>query len=68
MASIFHTPDPSLSLCCNNFMEDQDPEWRDLDYGADIGPPPETFCQFVKEYDLHFFNERAAATNKAYQR
>ena len=49
-------------------MEDQDPEWRDLDYGADIGPPPETFCQFVKEYDLHFFNERAAATNKAYQR
>ena len=68
MQSIFHTPEPSLSLCCNSFIEDQDPEWRELDYGADIGPPPETFCQFIKEYDLRMFNDQAASKSKSLQR
>ena len=47
---------PSLALVCTNFIEDQDPEWRGLDYSVDIGPPPESFNQFILQYDFKVFN------------
>ena len=64
VASIFHTPDPSMSLCCNRYIEDQDPEWRDLDYGADVGPPPETLCQFIRQYDWGIFKIEGRLMNQ----
>ena len=54
--TIWDVAPPSITLCCTNFIEDQDPEWRDLEYGADIGPPPESFCQFIMQYDFRIFS------------
>ena len=61
--TVWDMPPPSLSLCCNNFIEDQDPEWRDVDYGEDIGPPPESFCQFVMQYDFKIFSREFSISN-----
>ena len=54
--TIWDIAPPSVTLCCTNFIEDQDPEWRDLDYGEDIGPPPDSFCQFMMQYDFKIFS------------
>ena len=54
--TIWDIAPPSVALCCTSFIEDQDPEWRDLDYGTDIGPPPESFCQFMLQYDFKVFS------------
>ena len=54
--TIWDIAPPSVTLCCTNFIEDQDPEWRDLDYGEDIGPPPDSFCQFVMQYGFKIFS------------
>ena len=54
--TIWDIAPPSVTLCCTNFIEDQDPEWRDLDYGEDIGPPPDSFCQFIMQYDFKIFS------------
>ena len=66
--TIWDVAPPSITLCCTNFIEDQDPEWRDLDFGEDIGPPPESFCQFALQYDFRIFSRefsfRRDATTK----
>ena len=54
--TIWDVAPPSVTLCCTNFIEDQDPEWRDLDFGIDVGPPPESFCQFIMQYDFRIFS------------
>ena len=53
--TIWDVAPPSVTLCCTNFIEDQDPEWRDLDYGEDLGPPPDSFWQFMLQYDFKIF-------------
>ena len=35
----------------NAFTEDDDPEWRSLDYSVEVGEPPTTLCEFVRQYD-----------------
>jgi len=37
------------------YVEDEDPEWRYLDYGLDVGPPPTSFCSFLRQYSLGIF-------------
>ena len=37
------------------FIEDHDPEWRELDYSVEIGTPPENLCEFIMQYDLRIF-------------
>ena len=31
--------------------EDDDPEWRNLDYSIEVGDPPTTLWEFVRQYD-----------------
>lgn len=45
-----------LPLYAAAFIEDDDPEWRDLDYSVDIGEPPESFCEFVRQYDWKMYD------------
>ena len=35
----------------NAFTEDDDPEWRSLDYSVEVGEPPASLCEFVRQYD-----------------
>jgi len=37
------------------YIEDDEPEWRSLDYTVDVCPPPPTFCSFLRQYDLGIF-------------
>ena len=34
------------------FIEEEDPEWRDLE----VGHPPHTFCQFYLQHDCGVFS------------
>jgi len=38
------------------FVEDEEPEWRGLDYEIPVGKPPATFYSFIKQYDWHMFS------------
>lgn len=52
------TSPPSNPPCKPNtirYVEDEEPEWRYLDYGVDVGPPPTSFCSFLRQYDLGMF-------------
>ena len=46
----------SLPLVASEFIEDHDPEWRDLDYSSDVGSPPTNFCQFILQYDWNIYS------------
>jgi len=37
------------------YVEDEEPEWRFLDYRLDVGPPPSSFCAFLRQYDCGVF-------------
>ena len=52
------TEDWLLPLLAKEFIEDHDLEWRDLDYSADVGPPPTSFLLFVCQYDCKVFPKR----------
>ena len=36
--------------------EDDDPEWRGLDYSVEVGKPPVTLCEFVRQYDCTLYS------------
>jgi len=38
------------------YIEDDEPEWRSLDYSVEVCPPPPTFCSFLLQYDLGIFS------------
>ncbi len=46
-----------LPLYATSFIEDEDPEWRDLDYSVEIGEPPASLCEFVRQYDWKMYRE-----------
>ena len=52
-----------LPLIVSHYIEDQDPEWRDLDYSIDVGEPPTDFFQFVRQYDwgVYYCDKTATA-------
>jgi len=37
------------------FIEDEEPEWRGLDYHIGVGKPPTSFCSFIRQYDYNMF-------------
>jgi len=37
------------------FIEDEEPEWRELDYQIEVGKPPTSFCSFIRQYDYNMF-------------
>jgi len=39
------------------YIEDEDPEWRELNYVVPICPPPATFCSFYKQYYFGMFGD-----------
>ena len=45
-----------LPLLAKEFIEDHDLEWRELDYNADVGPPPTSFWVFMCQYDCKVFH------------
>ena len=45
-----------LPLFAKEFIEDHDLEWRELDYSADVGPPPTSFWVFMCQYDCKVFH------------
>ena len=47
----FSPPPSSL-----RYIEEEDPEWRDLDYDLEVGHPPQTFCQFYLQHDCGVFD------------
>ena len=49
---VIGSPPPS-SL---RYVEEEDPEWRDLDYDLEVGHPPQTFCQFYLQHDCGVFD------------
>jgi len=38
------------------YIEDDEPEWRSLDYTVEVCSPPPTFCSFLRQYDLGIFS------------
>lgn len=47
-------PGPGTSKSAR-FIEDEGPEWRELDYILEVGEPPTTFCEFFQQYDWNFY-------------
>ena len=43
------------------YIEEEDPEWRDLDYDLEVGHPPHTFCQFYLQHDCGVFTNSQMA-------
>ena len=41
------------------FIEDEDTEWRELDYDVEVGHPPSTFCEFYLQHDCGVFDTSA---------
>jgi len=37
------------------YIEDDEPEWRSLDYTVDVCAPPPTFCAFLRQHYLGIF-------------
>jgi len=49
-----HQPGPAPAKS-TRFVEDEGPEWRELDYILEVGEPPTTFCEFFQQYDWNFY-------------
>lgn len=54
---ILHQPGPAPAQFSKSsrFIEDEGPEWRELDYLLEVGEPPATFCEFFQQYDWNFY-------------
>ena len=52
-----------VPLYANAFIEDDDPEWRILDYSIEVGEPPSSLFEFVRQYD--YGNVCARRNNQA---
>merc|ERR1712013_759498 len=44
------------------FVEDEEPEWRELDYLVEVGKPPSSFCSFIRQYDWNLFTMDGLST------
>jgi len=45
------------------YVEDEGPEWRELDYYIEVGTPPSSFCLFFQQYDWNIYTGETL-TNK----
>ena len=48
----------------NSSAEDDDPEWRSLDYSVDVGQPPASLCEFVRQYDWTLYANFCSAQSE----
>ena len=48
----------------SKFIEDEGPEWRELDYIVEVGEPPATFCEFFQQYDWNVYRESLHLTTQ----
>ena len=48
----------------SKFIEDEGPEWRELDYILEVGEPPSTFCEFFQQYDWNVYRESLHLTTQ----
>ncbi|XP_040581194.1 uncharacterized protein [Lepeophtheirus salmonis] len=46
----------NFPLNVSSFIEDNDPEWRDLNYAAEVGDLPMCFPEFIIQYDFRCFS------------
>lgn len=46
------------------YIEDEGPEWRSLDYLLEVGQPPSTFCEFFQQYDWNFYSASYGLTTQ----
>lgn len=54
--SLIEMPSVSLGIPApRRFVEDDGPEWRELDYLVQIGTPPPTFFLFFQQYDWNIY-------------
>ena len=44
-------------------MEEEDAEWRDLDYDVEVGAPPCSFTQFYLQYIWGVFDHKMMDKN-----
>jgi len=52
-----------VPLYATAFIEDDDPEWRNLDYSIEVGDPPTTLWEFVRQYDWNITSNFCAQRN-----
>ena len=45
----------NLPLMASEFIEDHDPEWRDLDYSVDVGALPTSLFHFILQFDWNIY-------------
>ena len=57
------TVEASLGLPrSRQYIEDEGPEWRELDFYVDVGTPPPTFCLFFQQYDWSIYSGESLTT------
>ena len=60
---IMETVEASLGLPrSRQYIEDEGPEWRELDFYVDVGTPPSTFCLFFQQYDWSIYSGESLTT------
>ena len=47
-------------------MEEEDAEWRDLDYDVEVGAPPCSFTQFYLQYIWGVFDNKMMDKNVSF--
>lgn len=50
LSSVLGIPAP------RRYVEDDGPEWRELDYLVEVGTPPPSFCLFYQQYDWNVYS------------
>jgi len=50
------------------YIEDEEPEWRQLDYQMEVGQLPESFCSFIRQYDWNIYRYDDLTSQEIQQR
>ncbi|XP_059095683.1 uncharacterized protein LOC131890364 [Tigriopus californicus] len=59
-----------LPLYAADYIEDQDPEWKDLDYSIEIGKPPKELFEFIRQYDwnMYYCDKQTSDSDRQFRR
>jgi len=65
----------SASMCLRmgvpvtrRYIEDEGPEWRQLDYYVEVGTPPTSFCLFFQQYDWNIYSGESLTSKEVQER
>jgi len=50
------------------YIEDEEPEWRQLDYQMEVGQLPDSFCSFIRQYDWNMYRYDDLTSQEIHQR